>query len=310
MTALHDTYRPNAWDQVYGQQAIVNALRSAVENKSSQAFLLSGPSGVGKTTLARIAAFELGCDEQGVTEIDGATYNGIDQMREIQGMIQYKPFGQSPTRAVIIDECHGLSGQAWKSLLKAIEEPPPDVYWFFCTTEPGKLDKTVHTRCIHLQLKEIGKDELTDLVEAVAGEEKIKLPPEIRQIIVSKADGSARQALVNLAACREISSRTEAAELLQDISDAEEAVELLRLLSKGSATWSDAMRVLHKINGAKPEEVRIQAANWFAKCAKGAKSEREARFFLQMLENFSTAYHNATGQAQLLRSIGLCVFPD
>jgi DNA polymerase III gamma/tau subunit len=307
--SLITQYRPQKFDEVYGQDAVVNSLASAVENKSSQCFLLSGPSGCGKTTLARIAAHELGCDDLGIEEIDAATHTGVEDMREVQSRVQFRPFGTSPVRAIIVDEAHSLSGKAWESLLKITEEPPEDVYWFFCTTQPDKIIKTIQTRCVHLRLKELGKNTLTDLINGIAEAEGIKLIADVRQVIIARAEGSARQALVNLATCRDAASREEAAELLQEVQQSD-AIALLRLLQGGNATWASAMKIIDQMNGANPEGVRIQAVNYFAKCAKGAKSDREAAFFLQLLENFKGVYSASEGNAQLLSSIGLCIFHE
>lgn len=309
MTALYNSYRPTTWDEVIGQDAVVKSLRGAVQRKSSQCYVLSGPSGLGKTTLARIASKELGCDDIGRSEIDAATYTGVDDMRQIQSIVQFRSLG-SGVRSVIIDEAHNLSKNAWDSLLKTTEEPPPDVYWFFCTTNPAKLPKTIITRSMHLQLREIDKNELTALVEDVAKQEGIKLPDAIRQLVVAKADGSARQALVNLDACRDIKDRAEAAEVLQSIEDSDESLNLLRMLAKGGATWVDAMRCLKDLNGANPESIRIQAMNYFAAAARNARNDRDACYFLAMMDAFAVSYANFEAQAQLLRSIGLCIFRD
>lgn len=308
MTALFNIYRPATWDDVCGQDAAVKSLRGEIERKSSQCFLLSGSSGLGKTTLARIAANELGCETLGLSEIDAATHTGIDEMREVQSVTHFRPL-DGGIRATIIDECHNLSKQAWDSLLKITEEPPPDVYWFFCTTRPNKVPKTIVTRSLHLTLKEIDRDTLTDLVERVAEAEGIDLPDVIRQLIVSKADGSARQALVNLAACRDITDRSEAVEVLQSVEDMSEAIELIRLLAKGDASWSDAMKHLKALKDTNPESIRIQAVNYFAAAASNARNEKDTLYFLSMIEAFADSYNNYDGKARLIRSIGRCIFP-
>jgi DNA polymerase III gamma/tau subunit len=307
MTTLHTSYRPAEFRDVLGQDAAVKVMESAVEHRDFQCFLLSGPSGVGKTTLARITARAF---NTALTEVDAATYTGVEDMRKIQEMTQYRPLTGEDGKAVIIDEAHRLSPQAWDSILKATEEPPEGVYWFFCTTNPIKMPKTMQTRCLHLQLKPLDKNDLTDLVEYVAAEEGIELPDAIRQLVVARAEGSARQALVNLAACRDIKDRTEAAEVLQAVEEQEETIDLLRLLARGNAQWGAAMGLLEKLDSANPESIRIQAVNYFAAAAQNAKNDQKARFFLGLMEQFSASYANYEAKAQLLRSIGHCIFWD
>ena len=109
-------YRPETWDEVVGHEAVVNSLRQALKRKAGSAFLLTGPSGTGKTTIARIVAREVGCEPRNLLEIDAATYTGIDSMRQITEALNYAPLGDSSIRVIIIDEAHALSAQAWKAL--------------------------------------------------------------------------------------------------------------------------------------------------------------------------------------------------
>jgi DNA polymerase-3 subunit gamma/tau len=168
--------------------------------KRFHAYLSTGPSGVGKTTLARLTAFALGCDNNplSLTEADAATYTGIDAMRAITGRLQYVPFGDNPNRAIIIDECHCLSKPAWSSLLKRIEEPPKDTTWLFCTTEPSAVPATIKTRCAIIKLGRVGDAELRVLIDRVCASERLDLTDGERQQIVKDAMGRPRVALVQL----------------------------------------------------------------------------------------------------------------
>src|SRR5882762_2091814 len=115
---LHTKYRPIVFDDVIGQDVAVKALRGALKSNASQTYLLHGPSGTGKTTLARIAATEVGARDKDIIEIDAATYTGIDDMRVVTSGLMYRPLGGN-TKAIIIDEAHALSRQSWQSMLKA-----------------------------------------------------------------------------------------------------------------------------------------------------------------------------------------------
>ena len=132
-------YRPQSWKQVIGQDAAIKSLRATLKAGGKHGFLFTGPSGVGKTTVARILAAAVGCEAHNLLEIDAATHTGIDAMRAVSEGVAYKAFGDSPVKVMIIDEAHSLSKAAWQSLLKVVEEPPEHAYWVFCTTEPGKI---------------------------------------------------------------------------------------------------------------------------------------------------------------------------
>jgi DNA polymerase III gamma/tau subunit len=290
--------------EVVGQDNAVRVLQSAVKHKDAQAFILSGPTGVGKTTLARICAVKLGCPHP--DEIDAATYTGIDAMRDVAKGLDYVPF-EGEAKVLILDEAHGLSRQAWDSLLKAVEEPPPKTYWFFCTTQPGKIPETIQTRCLHVPLRSLSRDLLTDLVKRVTEAERINLTPEVRQVIVAEANGSARQALVNLTLCRNATSAKVAGDILESAQQSDKVLGLCRLLAKGG-TWVEAMSIVEELDGTSPEGVRIQVVSYMAAAARKSKTSKETVFFLQRLEAFAQSYGPADGKAQLIRSIGACFY--
>ncbi len=305
--ALHTKYRPRRFSDVIGQDAVVTSLTKVIERRGSQAFLFSGPAGTGKTTLARISARSLGSEQKDTLEIDGATYTGIDAMRQIQETLQYKPFGDGNGRAIIIDECHRISKQAWDSLLKSIEKPPPHVVWFFCTTEPSKVPDTIKTRCTSFTLKPVSDDGLLSILQKVCTKEVIKLTDSIRDLIIREAHGSPRQLLVNLELCRDVSDRKAAADILRTALETDTTIELCRFLVQGGS-WTKATAIISRLEDENPESVRYVVCNYIATVLKNAGSDKEACRLLRVLQAFSGPYDSSERQAPLLLSVGRVLF--
>jgi DNA polymerase-3 subunit gamma/tau len=209
-------WRPQTFDEVVGQQHVTVTLRNALKSERlPHAILLAGPRGVGKTSIARILAKCLNCDEgptekpcgqcapcqeigasrsMDVQEIDAASHTGVENVREIRESIRYTA-APGKHRIFIIDEVHMLSQAAFNALLKTLEEPPPRSLFIFATTDPRKIPQTVLSRVQWFDLKRLGPVELLARLREIAGSESIDLPEGVLRALVREADGSLRDAL-------------------------------------------------------------------------------------------------------------------
>jgi len=195
---LYQTERPTSLSEVVGQKAATSAMQKMLaDGNLPHAILFSGPSGTGKTTLARILAKELGVTKLEIIEKNAASDNGVDAIREIETNLPRKPLSGA-ARIYIIDEAHAITPQGQRAMLKMLEDTPKHVYFALCTTNPEKLEKPVQTRLTHVKLDKVGTSDLASLVQRTAAKHKIGCDPMNAMAIAIAADGSPRQALVLL----------------------------------------------------------------------------------------------------------------
>jgi len=208
-------YRPANFEEVVAQDLVVSTLKNAIEKgKVSHAYLFTGPRGSGKTTVARILAKALNCEKGptskpcnvcvrckeinsgislDVIEIDGASHNKVDDVRELNENVRYAT--ASGKRIYIIDEVHMLTDQAFNALLKTLEEPPPQTVFILATTEVSKIPATILSRCQRFDFRRIPPQALSGTLEGICKKEEIEIEPEALAILVRKADGSLRDGL-------------------------------------------------------------------------------------------------------------------
>ena len=195
--ALYRKYRPNTLDELVGQPDAVALITEQIKKKNlGHAYLFSGPRGVGKTSLARIIATTIGCDPVfDITEIDAASHNKVDDIRELNDSVNFIASSPGKKRVFILDEVHMLSNAASNAFLKTLEEPPEHVIFILATIEPERVIETIISRTTHLAFKRIGNEEIVTSLEKISNQEKIKLSKELLEYISNQSEGSLRDAI-------------------------------------------------------------------------------------------------------------------
>ena len=229
--ALYRKWRPQRFEDVVGQRAIVTALKNQITaNRVGHAYLFTGVRGTGKTTCAKIFAKAVNClhpvngDPCGeceickgidngsildVVEMDAASNNGVDDIRDLRDETAYTP-SACKYKVYIIDEVHMLSTAAFNALLKTLEEPPAHVIFILATTEIQKVPATILSSCQRYDFTRIGPEDIARRVEYIAGEEKLELSPDGAELIARLADGALRDALSILDTCAGVTAKIDA----------------------------------------------------------------------------------------------------
>ncbi len=214
--ALYRAYRPKAFSEVSGQKVIIKTLQNALlHEKIAHAYLFSGPRGTGKTSIAKIFAKAVNClnqptnepcnecdvckgidkgDIPDVIEIDAASNNGVDEIRDLRDKVKYMP-SVGKYKVYIIDEVHMLTPGAFNALLKTLEEPPKHVIFILATTEVHKIPPTILSRCQRFDFKNIETTDTIEKLNEIAEKEKIKITPEAIRAIAVNSEGGLRDAI-------------------------------------------------------------------------------------------------------------------
>ena len=258
---LNIKYRPQTFDEFFGNEGIKESIKRNLG--TPHCYLFYGVRGCGKTTLARLVAYDLGVDEFEIHEMDAASTRGIDDAKRLKSGVFRKPM-KGNRKAYIIDEFHQSSNDAMSVWLKTLEEPPGHAFFMLCTTEVNKLLKTIRSRSTAYEVKPLSRRHVQELLDWVCKEEGIEIDPAVNKVLVSASEGVPREALVLLDKVRGL-DRQLALDLVEKggIED-HSIIELCRSLMDAKAKWPQVRKILQGID-EEPERVRRSVLRWMNK---------------------------------------------
>ena len=304
---LQIRYRPKSFDEVWGHASQIKALRGQLADpvKRPHTFLYHGGSGIGKTTLARLVAAELGAVGLGIIEIDGANSGKIDDVRALIADMDMMP-AQGKIKAVIIDECHAITKAAWQTFLKATEDVPDHAYYFFCTTEISKVPPALVTRATQLQLKPLPAKMLVEYGrELICPIEGINFPDGAIEMIASKSGGSPRQFLNFIDQARHCSTIEEINEVLvvpNDVDESDPIIRIVKLFMEGNRNWTNYKDLIAQVESVSSAKV-VMKRYFYRSYVPFSSTHALSRVVLEALDRMPNFPDENDGHADL----ALCV---
>jgi len=277
---LHIEARPKSLKSFYGNSSLKISLLMSIGKsieKRNHAFLFTGASGCGKTTLARIMARKFGCKKRSIVEINASDFTGVDAMRSIIRDLSFMPIG-SKAKAYIIDECHMLSNSSQNALLKDLEEPPNHVYFFLCSTDPQKILKTIKNRCAIYELNRLRGPDLTDLINDTIKKYNLNIKKEVKSLIIENCEGVPRTALIMLEKVDGIKKTQEALDIIMEQTGIEyNVIELCRKLLDDSCSLNQLLNIYKGIKSPEPERIRRAILGYMKSVVLNSKQENKTK---------------------------------
>lgn len=295
MSSFYQKYRPDSFEDLVGNEAAINAFKKSLTKKNhSHAFILSGPPGTGKTTIARIAANMLGASGMDIREINTSSARGIDTAREIIQQIRMMP-SNGDSIVYILDECHKFTNDMQNALLKPLEDCPEHVYFFLCTTESNKLIKAIKSRCTEIKTTPLDDEQIAQVLKRVIKLEKIDIEKDIITEIAERSEGSSRNALVMLEQIANAETKKDIKIILDSkgSEDDPDTILLCRALLDTRSDWGSIAKILKQLKEAgkldDSESIRYMVLGYAnAVLLNGRMNQRAAL----MLEAFSEPTYN------------------
>jgi DNA polymerase-3 subunit gamma/tau len=256
--SLYLKYRPTSLEAVKGNEELVASLDAMLNNKKTcpHSFLLTGPTGCGKTTIGRIIAERLGSKGSDCREIDSADFRGIDTIRDIRKNSQYMAM-ESECRVWILDEIHRATPDALSALLKILEDTPSHVYFVLCTTDPQKLLPTLKGRCSTFVVKPLEDEMMKRLLKRIVRQEEGQIDDQILEQIVSSAQGHPRNALQILDQVLRVDPEQQLEIAKHGAEVTAQIIDLCRILTSSKTRWKEIAAILTALKvGEDPESIR------------------------------------------------------
>jgi len=284
---LHLTYRPKNLDEIFGNENAIESLRSVLnrEDDIPHSFLFTGPAGTGKSSLAKILQNELNCADCDFFNINTASSRGIDTIRDIIDSSQFAPM-TGKIKIFLLEEVHGLTSQAFESLLVLLEDPPKHVVLILCTTELVKIKPTIRRRCHHTELKPLPLPQIKKLLKLVLEKENVsEFPDTVLEKIANVCNGSPGQALNLLDTVIDVTDDATALKAIEDATVSEANIaEIARVLLSGRGQWLSIAKLIKGLSG-EPESLRYAFLGYFNTVLLGGKnSDQVAAIMMPFME--------------------------
>ena len=284
--SLYLEYRPNTFEEVKGNERTIPAIRKLLDpiNKAPHTWMFSGPTGCGKTTLARILAKELGCDAVDLNEVNSANFRGVDMVRDVIYKSQFMPTN-GVAKVWIIDEVHMLTTIAQNAFLKILEDTPDHIYFILCTTDSQKLAKPFRDRCQTFKVEALKPKEMLRILRMITRKEESIVENSILEYIIKKADGIVRDAIQILEQVL-ATDEDKRLEAIENYRTEEVKIENLCVkLFYGKPDWMDIAPMLKELKGdsTEPETIRRVFLGW-AQSELFKKDSRRAAAIMEAFE--------------------------
>lgn len=304
-TELYRKYRPSSLTDVIGQPKAVRLVQEKLkEGTFPHVTLFAGPTGVGKTTIARIVVGELGCTDHNLVEINCADVRGIDSVREIRQSLDLSPMG-GKCRVWLLDEIVQLPAATQKAFLHVLENVPQHVYFLLCTSDTSGLLPTFLGRCFQVNMLPLSKADLTRIVERAAASEGRLLSIKIMGALVEKASGSGRNALQLLEAVLAAEEDQQMTVLDMVGATEEKQAEFLARTLMRKAKWEEFVPALEAIGNSEVETIRRQVLDYCAKALVGKWKGVDQNMAYLVIRAFEDSWH-ASGRAGLIAAVWKC----